>query len=70
MCETARCIEQKIINEKQINIQQEAVRLANETGQWVAIYQDEGGLKCIRADLAQGLLIRGFASPNNRDPAV
>lgn len=71
MCDTARCVEAKIENERQIKIQQEALELANKTGEWVAIYQEPGGkLNCIRADLAQGLPIRGYASPNNRNAAV
>lgn len=65
MCETARCVEARLINEKQIKIQQEALQLANEIGQWVAIYlNSEGRLDYIRADLAQGLPVKGYVSPD------
>ena len=69
MCQTARCVEAMLINEKQIKIQQQALELANQTGQWVAIYKDgEGRISCIRADLATGFPIQGYVSPDMRNP--
>lgn len=70
MCESFNCLEIAKENEKQIKIQQEAQQLANETGEWFAIYKEDGQFKYIRADQAAGLPVIGYASPKLRNPNV
>lgn len=64
MCETARCVEARLINEQQLKIQSKAQELANEIKEWVAIYKDSHGRsQFIRADLSAGYPIIGYVSP-------
>lgn len=57
-------------NEARETIQEKAQELANQTGEWFAIYKDEFGFHTIRADLSTGYPIIGHVSPNVQDAVV
>lgn len=64
MCESAKCLEQI---QKQIEKQKtykDALQLANESGQWVAICKTYEGVEYIRADQLQpGNIVIEYVSP-------
>lgn len=65
---------QKLLVEQNDSVNEEAKTLANNTGQWVAIYKDEfGGTQFILADQAGQYPVIRYISPelhNNTDRVV
>lgn len=65
MCESAKCQELARQNERKQNFREKTQELANSTGEWFAIYEEQGELKAIKAEDAVriGIPVLSYVTP-------